>query len=515
MDDRERSLVDAGHMISQLNPDNVEVDRTPLYSGFLVSFLVDARGGAMRGCRHSGTRIIIPPRKLASPTRVTCKLLRKEKLVSPPLLNEGEGLACRIIQMGPVGCRFLGPVIIEMPHFASLRDRERELIILRSDDGQTWREHVQPADNTTLNETVRNSFEGGDNMLVHGIHVRTVSVMEFLQKLETAEDLFQDRIVRIVTEDFPKYFAIVSRIRQDIAAVGPNGGVMQSSVCPQAQATFPEGALTKTIKIGVQAHSIQPTLVQRMFGSKIAVSPVVTIEPRRRKFHRPITLTIPLPKTSKPSSPGSDKNSTIHLLCSITGGQTPAQWEDITKSTPLSFARETVSFNTTVSARFWLVDCAADADAVRMASEIYREAISVPYMAKFAVFSKRLDASQARLRVFCMTDDKIEKTLENQQHFQEIARSREVEVLDSRPLWIEMAGNLKPLYKGDEQPTFVFKAFQENRLPFATVIKDPEQETNGRIAFMPEARRNYTDVPHTPLCNLSMFLPNYPHFFHF
>lgn len=25
---------------------------------FLVSFLVDARGGAMRGCRHSGIRIV-------------------------------------------------------------------------------------------------------------------------------------------------------------------------------------------------------------------------------------------------------------------------------------------------------------------------------------------------------------------------------------------------------------------------------------------------------------------------
>lgn len=40
------------------------------------------------------------------------------------------------------GCR---PVVIEVPHFASLRDGEREISVLRSDDGQTWTRHVQAA----------------------------------------------------------------------------------------------------------------------------------------------------------------------------------------------------------------------------------------------------------------------------------------------------------------------------------------------------------------------------------
>ena len=75
---------------------------------FLVSFMVDARGGAMRGSRHSGVRIIIPPRKAYMPTRVTCKLIKREKLSYPPPLNEGEALASRILEMGPVGVKFLG-----------------------------------------------------------------------------------------------------------------------------------------------------------------------------------------------------------------------------------------------------------------------------------------------------------------------------------------------------------------------------------------------------------------------
>lgn len=47
---------------------------------------------------------------------------------------------------------------------------------------------------------------------------------------------------------------------------------------------------------------------------------------------------------------------------------------------------------------------------------------------RFVVFAKRIDLLEARLRVFCMTDDKEDKTLEHQEHFTEVAKSRDVEV---------------------------------------------------------------------------------------
>lgn len=75
---------------------------------FLISFLVDARGGAMKGCRHSGVRLIVPPRRATMPIRVTCRLVKASKVANPPPLMEGEALATRIIEMGPVGARFLG-----------------------------------------------------------------------------------------------------------------------------------------------------------------------------------------------------------------------------------------------------------------------------------------------------------------------------------------------------------------------------------------------------------------------
>jgi len=71
----------------------------------------------------------------------------------------------------------------------------------------------------------------------------------------------------------------------------------------------------------LQAQPVPPELVARLLGNRVAVSPIVTVEPRRRKFHRPITLTIPLPRSAHKGmlNECSPDSPTLHLLCSITG----------------------------------------------------------------------------------------------------------------------------------------------------------------------------------------------------
>ncbi|GFX37879.1 ankyrin-2 [Trichonephila clavipes] len=480
---------------SSMAPDNVDLARAPVHAGklkwktFLVSFMVDARGGAMRGCRHSGVRVIIPPRKAPMPMRITCRYLRKEKLAYPPPLMEGEACASRILEVGPSGAKFLGPVIIEVPHFASLRGREREITILRSDNGESWREHSLEASDDAVHDVFNESFEG--------------------EELTAIEDLSTNRITRILTTDFPQYFAIITRIRQEVHAIGPEGGMVSSTVIPQVQAIFPEGALTKKIKVGLQAQPITPELVTKLLGNRVAVSPIVTVEPRRRKFHKPITLTIPVPQAATKGmiNQYSGDAPTLRLLCSITGGTTKAQWEDVTGSTPLTFVNDCVSFTTTVSARFWLMDCRQVNEATKFATELYREAIHVPFMAKFVVFAKRRDPLEAQLRVFCMTDDKEDKTLESQEHFTEVAKSRDVEVLEGKLQYLEFAGNLVPVTKSGEQLSFTFQAFRENRLPFTIRVKDTHQEPMGRVAFMREPRVTRGEPPQSPICNLNIVLP--------
>ncbi|XP_035232242.1 ankyrin-2-like isoform X2 [Stegodyphus dumicola] len=198
---------------------------------------------------------------------------------------------------------------------------------------------------------------------------------------------------------------------------------------------------------------------------------------------------------------------TLRLLCSITGGTIKAQWEDVTGSTPLTFVNDCVSFTTTVSARFWLIDCRQVNEATKFATELYREAIHVPFMAKFVVFAKRRDPLEAQLRVFCMTDDKEDKTLESQEHFTEVAKSRDVEVLEGKLQYLEFAGNLVPVTKSGEQLSLTFQAFRENRLPFTIRVKDPHQEPMGRVAFMREPRVGRGEPPQSPICNLNIVLP--------
>ena len=179
----------------------------------------------------------------------------------------------------------------------------------------------------------------------------------------------------------------------------------------------------------------------------------------------------------------------------------------MTGSTPLTFVNSCVSFTTTVSARFWLIDCREINNATKFASELYQESIHVPFMAKFVVFAKRSEPNESQLRVFCMTDDKEEKTLESQEHYAEIAKSRDVEVLEHKAQFMEFAGNITPVTKSGEQLYLIFKAFRENRLPFLVRVKDSNQEPTGRIAFMRDSRRVKSDQPHQPICNLNVEMP--------
>lgn len=82
--------------------------------------------------------------------------------------------------------------------------------------------------------------------------------------------------------------------------------------------------------------------------------------------------------------------------------------------------------------RFWLADCPRTAEAVTFANLLYRELMAVPYMAKFVVFAKMNEAREGRLRCYCMTDDKMDKTLELHENFTEVARSRDIEVSSNK-----------------------------------------------------------------------------------
>ncbi|XP_062485395.1 ankyrin-1 isoform X2 [Pezoporus occidentalis] len=465
--------------------DNISPVASPVHTGFLVSFMVDARGGSMRGSRHHGLRVVIPPRACAAPTRITCRLVKPQKLPEPPPLAEEEGLASRIIALGPAGAQFLSPVIVEIPHFASYGRRDRELVVLRSENGSVWKEH-------------RNRYE-------ESYMEQLLSGMD--EELESLEELDKKRVCRIITTDFPLYFVVMSRICQDCDVIGPEGGCLKSTLVPMVQATFPDTAVTKRVKLALQAQPVPDELVTKLLGNQATFSPIVTVEPRRRKFHRPIGLRIPLPPSWKdnPRDSGEGDTTSLRLLCSVIGGTAQAQWEDITGTTKLVYENECANFTTNVSARFWLADCPRTAEAVHFATMLYKELTAVPYMAKFVVFAKMNDAREGRLRCYCMTDDKVDKTLEQHENFTEVARSRDIEVVEGMPLHVELSGNLVPVKKATQPRTLLFQSFRENCLSIPIKVRDSSREASGSLSFLRKAMK-YEDLQHV-LCHLNISIP--------
>lgn len=143
--------------------------------------------------------------------------------------------------------------------------------MLRSDNGDTWKEHqfdIRPEDLTellagmdegeSLSCTPESSHQQRRECLKATAELhQTPALNVSLSELDSPAELEKKRICRIVTTDFPQYFAVVSRIKQDSNHMGPDGGMLSSSTVPMVQASFPQGALTKRIRVGLQVEQTQ------------------------------------------------------------------------------------------------------------------------------------------------------------------------------------------------------------------------------------------------------------------
>lgn len=52
------------------------------------------------------------------------------------------------------------PVLLEIPHFASMKDVGREIAIFKSDDGIIWQEHRPPVTDNDFKTLLSQTFEG-------------------------------------------------------------------------------------------------------------------------------------------------------------------------------------------------------------------------------------------------------------------------------------------------------------------------------------------------------------------
>lgn len=86
-------------------------------------------------------------------------------------------------------------------------------------------------------------------------------------------------------------------------------------------------------------------------------------------------------------------------------------------------------------------------------------------------------------------------------------------MLDGKPQYVDLAGNVALVSKSGDQPSVLFHAFRENRLPFIVRVRDATHDASGRLSFMPESRAARppaaSDLVITATCTLNITLPDY------
>ena len=169
----------------------------------------------------------------------------------------------------------LSSKFLTLLHFVARRERSSSFGLTMGRTGRNTRSRLPKRRFRMFFRTVLTK-EVSWEMIINGI------LNTLFAEATQLEDLNTSRITRILTTDFPQYFAIITRIRQEVHAIGPEGGVVNSTVVPQVQAVFPQGALTKKIKVGLQVNMFRPrkaALANGLF-KKITVNHI----PKKKRF---------------------------------------------------------------------------------------------------------------------------------------------------------------------------------------------------------------------------------------
>jgi len=447
--------------------ENLEEMELPISRGFLASFFVDAKGGIFES-KHTGIRVSVPKGACSMPTRITCRPIRNHQKVPMPKLYMNEGLVNRLIEVSPQGMQFLKPITFEVPHFGSLRKRERELLLLRSDpDADFWREHV-----STNMSSEGNDVDGFDEVPTSPQH-------GFKSGLQ---------FVRIVTQIFPERFAIIARPREEKFVMFNDAGSFRSSVLPKVQVVFGENTLNSSLKISLQVQIMDDSILQPDETSQF--SSIVRLQPHI-KLAIAVTIVMPCPWIDDKSSSGISPNlRLLALMPDKDNGMSENShwtWEDVTDMCPLSIFEDCCHFQTSFLTTFWLIEDNVPERIPSKAESIYQRVCFLPYEVKFVVYAAVLTSNSAELRVFCMTDDKLEKALEQIEGFVLVGRSGNVEVYDGQTIHLTCNGTV---ISASRSLKLSFKPFEENRLAFKVAGLNSSGPWNYRLGFISNLRQD-------------------------
>ncbi|CBY21690.1 unnamed protein product [Oikopleura dioica] len=177
------------------------------------------------------------------------------------------------------------------------------------------------------------------------------SLQDHLDDSESEDPAFEECCKRLRLKKLPQFIFVHTRPQVVSLNVTPAGGTL-AAIDERLRVTFPEGALTK------------PTTVMR------------------RRFHRTVIYNIPTPCEIKDLG-----DYHTRVLCSITEGDEPVMWKDVTNSVDIIWHKDIAMFSGNVSGRFWLIfrkknsKTEAISDIIPAANLIYSQVTRTRYRA--------------------------------------------------------------------------------------------------------------------------------------
>ncbi|XP_076304678.1 ankyrin-3-like [Tachypleus tridentatus] len=448
-----------------------------------ITFVVGPEGGILSQSGHLPFSMTFPTGCVSRSLAVTCCLRNGADNFCPLPLNDSEALVSYILEIRPVGAKLIHPVLIELHHFASYRP-ERKVFMLKSDVGDTW-SLCYEGDSLPSSEPCDNGFTSA-----------------------TKASIFLKTLV------LPRFLCIISSIHMDVKTVGTDGGKIASSLVPGAEIVLSPGSLLKPVNIGLSVQPVPVDLVKKVFGDHVTVSPILTVEPRYRKFHKACTLSIPLVNKGTVSLPVDDEkiitcnsitkqdhsNSEgeltsqsrsqdtrkMHLVCSLTGGNQQVEWLNITGSASMKKSKTYMSLSTYVTGRYCLVcQCYPITpvwwkDMVQLVSELYQEVVKIPIYVRFFLMIKRLKRGKAEICIICRVN--IDGTDTNHvEGFSLATPSCTAEVFEKEQLHLDVQGNLRMDGNCSDQNYIEVNSFRQNTVRCLLKVKDSARQPFGSV----------------------------------
>ena len=225
---------------------------------------------------------------------VTWELIELESLPQKPILGRSilgytDKLVTGVFQFQTPGIQLKTPMAIKVTHEAVSDDVTREINVYQTEtaDNKRWN-RIETTTTVKLDDSDENN----------GYMERTL----------------------IFLKTVPSYLAVVNQVHTEYGFMDRMGGSLISSFFPGIEIKLENGSVLKQIEVGLSVQSVSKnTLLQLLGQTKVHFSPVLTLKPFRRKFHKAIKVSIPVPgldsiKTCVEASKTTLTDSDIHSV---------------------------------------------------------------------------------------------------------------------------------------------------------------------------------------------------------